>query len=307
MATRDLRDSRAGGLVVLGNQPGQLANCLFTFAHFIANALEYRYGLANPGFEKYADYFQTTQADLFARYPARPSRITPTPARRANLLHFVNTAQQRRWLKPFAPRLFRNLNIYHSHDVVNQSYDLADPQFAQLRHSTWALIVEGWLFRDFDSFVKHSAAIREFFTPAAVHQQHIANALAEAKHDCDVLVGIHIRQGDYAQWQGGKYYYDTATYAGLAHRAAAWWPGKRVKFLLCSNVAPDLSLFSGLHCALGPNHPLEDLYALAQCHYLMGPPSTYNMWASFYGEVPLYTIQDPTASFDLTNFTIRTK
>jgi hypothetical protein len=34
-----------------------------------------------------------------------------------------------------------------------------------------------------------------------------------------------------------------------------------------------------------------DLYALARCDYIMGPPSTYTQWASFYGNQPLYHLR----------------
>jgi hypothetical protein len=33
---------------------------------------------------------------------------------------------------------------------------------------------------------------------------------------------------------------------------------------------------------------VEDLYSLARCDYLLGPPSTFSLWASFYGNVPLH-------------------
>lgn len=32
---------------------------------------------------------------------------------------------------------------------------------------------------------------------------------------------------------------------------------------------------------------IEDLYAFAKTDLLMGPPSTFTLWASFYGDVPL--------------------
>ena len=36
---------------------------------------------------------------------------------------------------------------------------------------------------------------------------------------------------------------------------------------------------------------IEDLYALSICDYILGPPSTFSMWASFYGGVPLRFIK----------------
>jgi len=32
------------------------------------------------------------------------------------------------------------------------------------------------------------------------------------------------------------------------------------------------------------------MYGFARCDYLIGPPSTFTMWASFYGQVPLNII-----------------
>lgn len=36
---------------------------------------------------------------------------------------------------------------------------------------------------------------------------------------------------------------------------------------------------------------VEDLYALSRCNYIMGPPSTFTMWASFIGDVPLRIVK----------------
>ena len=32
---------------------------------------------------------------------------------------------------------------------------------------------------------------------------------------------------------------------------------------------------------------MTDLYALSRCDYIIGPPSTFSQWASYYGHVPL--------------------
>ena len=38
----------------------------------------------------------------------------------------------------------------------------------------------------------------------------------------------------------------------------------------------------------GPGTEIGDLYSLAACDYIIGPPSTYTQWASFYGQVPRF-------------------
>ena len=41
-------------------------------------------------------------------------------------------------------------------------------------------------------------------------------------------------------------------------------------------------------------NPGEDLYALSQCRYIIGPPSTFSLMAAFYNDAPLYWIHDKT-------------
>jgi hypothetical protein len=44
------------------------------------------------------------------------------------------------------------------------------------------------------------------------------------------------------------------------------------------------------------------MYALASCDYIVGPPSTFSLWASFYGQVPLCFLQKPDEPLALANF-----
>ncbi len=51
-------------------------------------------------------------------------------------------------------------------------------------------------------------------------------------------------------------------------------------------------------------HFITDLYTLAQCDYIIGPPSTYSMWASFYGNVPLLKIFSAVEEMSLVKFEV---
>ena len=46
------------------------------------------------------------------------------------------------------------------------------------------------------------------------------------------------------------------------------------------------------------------MYSLAECDYIVGPPSTFSTWASFYGNVPIYRITDPSAEFSIADFKV---
>jgi hypothetical protein len=56
----------------------------------------------------------------------------------------------------------------------------------------------------------------------------------------------------------------------------------------------------------GPGHQVEDLYALAACDRLLAAPSTFSMWASFYGAVPLYVVPHAAPDFSLADFRVFT-
>ena len=45
--------------------------------------------------------------------------------------------------------------------------------------------------------------------------------------------------------------------------------------------------FSGLTVDHGPGDPVGDLFALAGCDRVIGPPSTFSQWAAFFGDVPI--------------------
>ena len=39
-------------------------------------------------------------------------------------------------------------------------------------------------------------------------------------------------------------------------------------------------------------YPVENLYSLSKCDFLVGPPSSYIGWSAFYANKPLLTIED---------------
>jgi hypothetical protein len=47
-----------------------------------------------------------------------------------------------------------------------------------------------------------------------------------------------------------------------------------------------------------------DLYALARCDYIMGPPSTYTQWASFYGNRPMLSLDGGDQRIDRDKFQV---
>lgn len=291
-------------MVIIGKRSGQLGNRLFVFAHFIANAIEFNYELSNPSFYGYAHYFTNLKNDFFCRYPQNKTILKPYKS----LLEFYCKALTRSILLCNKARILNlTIPIMDSSKISTsgESLDLSNKDFQELITSHKILLVtDGWLFRDLKNVAKHSEVIRRFFVPAEKYERNVSRLISKARQECDVLVGVHIRQGDYKRWLNGQYYFSTDSYVTLMKRFSKSLGDKRIRFLICSNVTQDESVFAGLDYVMGNNHQLEDLYAFAQCDYLIGAPSTYTMWASFYGSVPLFIVNDIDAPIHPDDFII---
>jgi len=146
--------------------------------------------------------------------------------------------------------------------------------------------------------------IRDFFAPVPEIQRRVDACIHGNRQDSAVLVGVHLRRGDYRHWSGGKYYYEDDTIRRLLHETREAFPGRKVRFLLVSNQPINRDSYRGLDIGLGPGDPPGDLYSLAACDYLLGPPSTFTMWASFFGNVPLCCIDDPSVAPRLDRFQV---
>jgi hypothetical protein len=151
---------------------------------------------------------------------------------------------------------------------------------------------------------KHQSHIKEFFSPAQGIQYRVDACVKENRQGNSVLVGVHLRRGDYRQWAGGKYFYNDGAFRGLMGQMSAALSDRNVRFLLVSDQPIDRTNYDGLNIAMGPGDPAGDLFSLSSCDYIIGPPSTFTLWASFYGAVPLFTIADVKAPIQLDAFTV---
>ncbi|UOQ96678.1 hypothetical protein MUN81_15690 [Hymenobacter sp. 5317J-9] len=295
-------------MVILVKRFGQLGNRLFLFAHLVANAAEHGYAVANPSFAAYARFFEAPAADDFGALPVRLALLPQRWLARAleRLLGLVQRPQVfrglaavRRWLPAWAglPQLLYLDDSAGTFDLNTAPYLAAVRQRVVLLH--------GWCFRDRPSFARHAGLIRRLFALVPPHREAVQAVLARCRRTAEVLVGVHIRRGDYATFANGQYYFGNDVYARQMRALRAQFaPGQRVEFLLCSDEALNPADFAGLPVHRGSGHFVEDLYALAGCDYLLGPPSSYSMWASFYGEVPLCHLHEASQPVQLADFAV---
>jgi hypothetical protein len=272
-------------MIIFSNKPGQLGNMLFIYANLLAYGIAHQVRVSNPAFYDYQRYFEGTQAksDVLAKFAYRLSFFI------ARVLHK---------LKIRLPFLSMNYLDW------NESLDL-DRSGKQFKNRLCFL--QGWQYRAPESTRKHEAEIRAFFAPVKQHVIAMDDFFKNTFHSVgEVIIGVHIRRGDYKHFENGRYFYSIAEYRKVMEKIVSLFPGQKLHFLVCSNeslVADDLSI-DGAVITMAMNHELLDMYSMARCRYIIGPPSTYSMWASVYGNVPLYKICDPAREITLKDFAV---
>ena len=288
-------------MIIIFRKQGQLGNRLFNFANFIAFAAKTDQAVMNPSFDEYAPHFETTSSDIFCRYPAKKSSplIPNNPGMRRKLYKLYNV-HAIRWIRKL--RLQRWL-IQIMRVPGRQIYLLDDnPAACRPFLEKRLTMVEGLNFRDISGIERHLEKIREYFKPVETHRQRVDSLISNARQDCDVLVGVHIRQGDYETHLGGRYFFGIDVFKSFMRGIERLNPDRRVRFLVCSNAQLNPKDFEEHAVTFGPNHVIEDMYSLAACDYIMGPPSTYTLWASLYGGARLYFMQNAEADISMDDF-----
>jgi hypothetical protein len=286
-------------MLVIAKKCGQLGNRLCLFSHIIACARENNLQLVNIAFDDYAHLFQSTCDVAFPSYPPSGSTHGAWKWSRSALYRAVKTltdAAAAVRCSEFPVKIIRLKG--------EVPLDLGSEEFLQVARRRKWVFMKGWCFRDYSAVKRHADAIRDYFQPIAEHLENVAKVVAAARADANVLVGVHIRHGDYAKHLNGKYFYTVSQYVHGMRAMARLLEPRKVRFLVCSNVPQDESSFGDLKVTMGPGHLVEDMYAFARCDYLIGPPSTYTIWASFYGKVPLHAMEEPEGPFDLESFEI---
>jgi hypothetical protein len=252
--------------------------------------------LINPTFNEYKHYFDSTRLNNFKSSKIFLSKYF------INL--YINIIQNNIKTKFKKSRLHA---IYYLNSSNDEFFDLNNKEFVnEVMHKI--VVTYGWLFRDITNFKKHSDKIKEYFTPSEKYYSNSLNILKNIRKEDSCIVGIHIRRGDYESWRGGMFYYDDLFYIKLIKYLSKLLlkDYKSVEFLVCSDEGIIKDLYSNCGCKIhyGTNNEIEDLYCFALCDLLVGPPSTYTIWASFYGQVPLYQVTKKALNFQLKDFNV---
>lgn len=135
--------------------------------------------------------------------------------------------------------------------------------------------------------------IRSLFTPNEDVVCDIKEAYSKARQKSDLIVGVHVRHGDYATWEGGIYYYPWDKYAQFMQQIESLFCDKKISFYISSIETIPQEITDRFNIIESHKKSVAtDLYGLQNADLIIGPPSTFSQWASLMGNVPLQILSN---------------
>lgn len=263
--------------VFLWKNYGQLGNRLLTFSHLLALAKENSWVVHHLTFGAYQRHFRHFAEPVWGIWPRYRDEVRFTQICHSRAVYKImcRVLSSRRCLTI----LRKAKRIYEQED----SYEVTPERFcshAFQSSGSW-VVWTAWNLHFNDLRNQHREHVREALRPVKSIEDHINQVVCQASADT-LRVGIHVRRGDYAQWLGGRYFYDHDRYRRLMDLVCSEMAPRKVHFFVASNESIPVGLTTGLSASVLQGNEAEDLYALSACDLIVGPPSTYTEWAAFY-------------------------
>lgn len=169
-------------------------------------------------------------------------------------------------------------------------HDLDDIAKLKKKKNTF---LAGWGVRGWPLVQKHQDVIRNEAQPQEKYQRTAGEFINTLRDQFEIVVGVLIRQSDYRQWSGGKYFFETEKYVDWMVSFQEYLDIQKVVFVVASEEDQQEEKFNSLNVkfatgeAVGDGHFLESFVELSLCDYILTPPSTFSTVAAFLGKIPI--------------------
>jgi hypothetical protein len=260
--------------VVIETPCGRLGNRLQTAAYALAFSEEFNIKVKLPCLRGYDDLISETRRNKLGKI------------RRRIEYTIYRLIANSKYLK-------KALDCTVIRSTKKSPVTLSSQRISRLIFSSRISIIRGYYIHTHPSIlIKHAEKIRKRLAPV-VEQSEFTFISDRRIKENSLIVGIHIRRGDYKRYRGGKYFFPISMYENLANSLTINSSESRFVFLVCSDEHIPDNAFSGMNWIRGPGTALGDLYALSLCDLVMGPVSTFNRLSAFLGGIPRFEIQKP--------------
>lgn len=167
------------------------------------------------------------------------------------------------------------------------------------------VLAQGWCFRAHELTKKHQDFLIKKYSlqPKFYIENELYKYVMKLDRKEYLIIGVHIRRGDYKYWENGKYYFSDDIYEMYMSNISSQLNNqlnKKIKFIIFSNENITINITEDT--IVSNNEWYIDQLIMSKCDYLIGPASTFTLWASYIGKVKYYHIKDNTNIIDINDF-----
>ena len=281
-------------MLIVYDIPGQLGNQLWAFSNIIAVAKDLKVSVY---FILSNDYYKLLNEQNLIR--ARNENVfiyneNTFKARFILRLTYFFTASNKILFRRFLRKLFF---IY----IINDKN--VDSQLLLKKRNHFCL-VDSWKPIEFETAtIRHGEYIRNTFLPNDISKKNANDRISSLREKYDKIIAVHIRRGDYKDFMGGIHYFNDDLYQSKMLQISKLFEPLNIIFAIFSNECIDVTNFDGLNVEFNDtNTSVGDMWAISKCDLIIGPLSTFSMWASFWNKVPLKFIRNDSLINSLKDF-----
>lgn len=271
--------------LVVADRPGRLGNQILVLANLIASAIENESRVSAPGFDEAArnlSYFK----GAYCRFPIKRRVPLNLEKLAGRIAYSVARAACGIVIGLGAPRSL--VAAYRATDI----FDPVDLEKLMDSERCRVVLLQGWKLRNPTAFERHADQVREILRPSRTATTAATRFFESIREPGRLIVGLHVRRGDYRQHLGGRYFYDWDTYVSFANQIVRNPDWQDVRVVVCSDDEVPAGLFDGLPVRISRGSAIEDLALLSMCDRIVAPPSSFSLVASMFGKTPLLLCTD---------------
>lgn len=292
-------------IVILQHDGGEMGNQLWNYVSIYAYCLERGYVCENWSFFEYARYFKDTRINSFIRWFFFMPFLAHIKRRSS-----LRTKIYRLLYKTFvvAPIGFLRSRRVISSRVSSALYYLPPTKKAEgmllknegYRGTTFLSFVSGGVFRNPVGLKKYHVDIVRALAPSPFVEEARDTLVEPLRSRYHSVVGVHLRQGDYAEFKGGKFKITQERVSAILSEYCKHknYAPDEVCFVITSDGIVDTKTFDGMNIVVSDHSVGEDLFILASCDAVIGSDSTFGNFASYLGDIPHIIMKNEPIDWD---------
>jgi len=164
--------------------------------------------------------------------------------------------------------------------------------FLYFNKNNYIKIVEGWNFRRNDLTNKYHNQLNKIYkfdNNIALKSKSLIHQINKLKDNGKFIVGLHIRRNDYKTWNNGKFYFSDKFYSRIISQLKNNLNSDNYDPFIIAVSDEIINSINGIDC-FSKRSWKDDQIILQSCDLIIGPPSTFTMWASYISKTPLIVI-----------------